>query len=111
MQFQFFSISEVREFVFVPSLNDARMVSTEKLCIVCAFEQRIKGKTVSTGKMRKPIKHIFHPPILSLHENRLDPITIPIKDFISLEVLSSPVPEIIDGVIMKLDFCNATTLV
>ncbi len=103
-----FLISEVREFVFVPSLNDAGMVSTKKLWIVCGFEQRIKGKTVSTGKMRKLIKNIFHPPILSLHQNRLDLITIPMKDVVSLEVLSSPLPEIFGGITMKLDICNAT---
>ncbi len=100
--------SEVREFVFVPSLNDADMVSTKKLWIVCGFEQRIKGKTVSTGKMKKLIKNIFHPPILSLHQNRLDLITIPMNDIVSLKVLSSPLPEVLGGIIMKLDICNAT---
>jgi hypothetical protein len=57
----------------------------------------------------KQIKNIFHPPILSLHQNRLDPITIPMKDVVSLEVLSSPLPDILGGITMKLDICNALT--
>jgi hypothetical protein len=107
-RFSFFS--EVREFLYAPTEEDARRLSEVKLKLSCGFEQKLRNGDFLTGKISKTINNIFHAPyfiwpITPEIEVRIPPTK---KETFRANAVPVPDPDVSGGVRILSSICDAS---
>ncbi len=100
--------SEVREFLFTPTQEDARRISEVKLKLTCGFEQKLRNGDVITGKISRTIKNIFHAPYFIWPTTPEVEVRIPPLKEETFRASALPVPDVNGGVRMLSTTCDAS---
>ena len=103
-----FFYSEVREFLYTPTQEDARRISEAKLKLSCGFEQKLRNGDLITGKISKTIKHIFHAPYFIWPTTPEAEVRIPPLEKETFRANAMPVPDVNGGVRILSTTCDAS---